>query len=348
MSGRYVALDGLRGIAAIFVVIYHMGAVESLSYPLSSAYLAVDLFFLLSGFVLSHAYGPRFARGMTFAQFMQRRLARLYPSYIVGLLLGIAVFFITAQIVRIDRFWIAVVTGLLLIPLPIRLSKEPLIFPLDGPAWSLFLELVVNVAFAAFYAKLDRRVLIAIILISSVVLLTAARSFGSLNLGWDLPNFCGGFPRASFSFFAGILLHRVRPEGFKRFGVIVLCLGVAALMLPIPAAGHAIYDLAFVLILAPATVAAGAGLHLSGIAARIAEILGEISYPIYITHVPVVLVLDSIAQDWSRPQIFADYGAALVALVASAWLLARFYERPVRRYLEAYRAGAGMRLKPQA
>jgi peptidoglycan/LPS O-acetylase OafA/YrhL len=65
----------LRGVAAIFVVIYHMGASKSPSYPFASAYLAVDLFVLLSGFALSHAYDPRFAKGMTFSQFMRRRLA---------------------------------------------------------------------------------------------------------------------------------------------------------------------------------------------------------------------------------------------------------------------------------
>jgi peptidoglycan/LPS O-acetylase OafA/YrhL len=345
---RYVALDGLRGIAAIFVVIYHMGAIESPSWPFSSAYLAVDLFFVLSGFVLSHAYGSRLAEGMTFSRFMARRGARLYPAYAAGLLLGTAAWFMTAQKILIDRFWIAVVTGFLLIPLPVRLSREPPIFPLDGPAWSLFLEFVVNIAFAAFYARLDRRVLAAVILISAAVLVMLAGSFGSLNLGWDLPNFWGGFPRASFSFFAGVLLHRVRPDGLRRFGAIILCLGIAALILPVPAEHHAIFDLGFVLILAPATVAAGAGLRLSGVAARTAEVLGEISYPLYITHVPLVIVLKSVSQDWTPLQTCLGYGLALVFLVIGAWLLARFYERPVRRYLESYRAGANMRLRPQA
>jgi peptidoglycan/LPS O-acetylase OafA/YrhL len=187
----------LRGVAAIFVVIYNMGASESPSYPFASAYLAVDLFFLLNGFALSHAYDPRVAKGMTFSQFMRRRLAPLYPSYIVGLLMGIAVFFMTAKIVQTDRFWIAAVTGLLLIPLPIRLSKEPLIFPARWPGLALFMELVANAAFAVFFLRLRWRGLATIVVASSFILVVLAGTYGNLNLGWDVPNFGADFrPRA--------------------------------------------------------------------------------------------------------------------------------------------------------
>lgn len=348
MTQRYLALDGLRGIAAIFVVIYHMGAIESPSYPFSSAYLAVDLFFVLSGFVLSHAYDGALAKGMTLPQFMARRLARLYPAYLFGLILGVAAFFLTAEKVVIDKFAIALTTGLLLIPVPIELSKEPPIFPLDGPAWSLFLELVVNAAFALFYARLGRHALAAILLVSSLILVILAGTYGNLNLGWDLPNFWGGFPRASFSFFAGILLHRLRPEGFKRFGLVLIGIGIIALVLPIPAAEHAKYDLLFILILAPATVAAGAGLRLASLPSRLAQICGEISYPLYIIHVPLVIMLKSATEQYSPLQTFMADAIALPLLVGAAYLLARFYERPVRHYLGSLRTHANMQLNQQA
>ncbi len=173
-----------------------MGASESPSYPFASAYLAVDLFVLLSGFALSHAYDPRFAKGMTFSQFMRRRLARLYPSYrrIVD---GNCRLLMTAKIVQTDRFWIAAVTGLLLIPLPIRLSKEPLIFPARWPGLALFMELVANAAFAGVLLELRWRGLATIVVASSFILVVLAGTFGNLNLGWDVPNFGADFrPRA--------------------------------------------------------------------------------------------------------------------------------------------------------
>src|SRR5947209_19943370 len=107
-----------------------MGAIENPSYPFSSAYLAVDLFFVLSGFVLSHAYDAPLARGITVPQFLARRIARLYPAYVLGLLLGVAAFLITAASVSPNRFAAALITGVLLIPVPIGLSEAPTIFPL--------------------------------------------------------------------------------------------------------------------------------------------------------------------------------------------------------------------------
>ncbi|MBV8850871.1 MAG: acyltransferase [Methylobacteriaceae bacterium] len=348
MTQRYLALDGLRGIAAIFVVIYHMGAIESPSYPFSSAYLAVDLFFVLSGFVLSHAYDGPLGCGMTLSQFMARRLARLYPAYLFGLMLGIVALLITADKISSGKFATALITGLALIPVPIELSKEPPIFPLDGPAWSLFLELVVNAAFALFFPRLTRRGLLFIILTSSIILVPLAGLYGNLNLGWDVPNFWGGFPRASFSFFTGILLHRIRPEGVQRFGIVIMCVGILALTLPIPASAHAKYDLAFVLLLAPATVAAGAGLRLSGLLAKLAEICGDISYPLYIIHVPFVVMLKSAAEEWTPLQTFVANALALPLIVTAAWLLAHFYERPVRHYLSSFGERAGLQVKQQA
>jgi peptidoglycan/LPS O-acetylase OafA/YrhL len=229
----------LRGVAAIFVVIYHMGASESPSYPFASAYLAVDLFFLLSGFALSHAYDPRFAKGMTFSQFMRKRLARLYPSYIVGLLMGIAVFFMMAKMVQTDRFWIAAVTGLLLIPLPIRLSKEPLIFPARWPGLALFMELVAKAAFAVFFLRLRWRGLATIVVASSFILVVLAGTYGNLNLGWDVPNFGADFRPRAFRSCRNIAAPA--PAG----GIRTLWLdyvgraGIVALALPIPAADHA-------------------------------------------------------------------------------------------------------------
>jgi peptidoglycan/LPS O-acetylase OafA/YrhL len=83
----FPAMDGIRGIAAILVALFHFRA-TFLHYDnnvIGDGYLAVDLFFVLSGFVLAHAYEHRFARGMTTFEFMRARVIRLYPLYFVGL-----------------------------------------------------------------------------------------------------------------------------------------------------------------------------------------------------------------------------------------------------------------------
>jgi hypothetical protein len=193
--------------------------------------------------------------------------------------MGIAVFFMTAKIVQTDRFWIAAVTGLLLIPLPIRLSKEPLIFPARWPGLALFMELVANAAFAVFFLRLRWRGLATIVVASSFILVVLAGTYGNLNLGWDVPNFGADFRPRAFRSCRNIAAPA--PAG----GIRTLWLdyvgraGIVALALPIPTADHAKYDLFFVLLLAPATVAAGAGLRLSGLPARLAQICGEVSYP---------------------------------------------------------------------
>jgi hypothetical protein len=142
--------------------------------------------------------------------------------------MGIAVFFMTAKIVQTDRFWIAAVTGLLLIPLPIRLSKEPLIFPARWPGLALFMELVANAAFAVFFLRLRWRGLATIVVASSFILVVLAGTYGNLNLGWDVPNFGADFRPRAFRSCRNIgpppakKLHRLRPEGLARFGLIRL------------------------------------------------------------------------------------------------------------------------------
>ena len=87
---RYITLDAMRGIAALFVVARHFSGLRGAADPQFS-FLAVDLFFLLSGFVLSFSYDERIAAGMSPAAFLMKRIIRLYPLYFLGIALGIAI-----------------------------------------------------------------------------------------------------------------------------------------------------------------------------------------------------------------------------------------------------------------
>ena len=87
--GRFGALDGLRGVAAVIVVLHHLGNERLGPFNPTFGYIAVDLFFALSGFVIALNYDHRFAGGMTVKEFMLKRVLRLYPLYAAGLLLSL-------------------------------------------------------------------------------------------------------------------------------------------------------------------------------------------------------------------------------------------------------------------
>lgn len=202
-DGRvFHTLDALRGIAAIGVVIFHMQlAFNPLGVP--GGYLAVDLFFMMSGVVLSHAYEPRFRAGMGVVDFMRARLIRLYPLYLLGTLLGIAVT-VASLHGRNSQGWgqaallQAAVRALLFVP---NFSTTPVnqLFPLNIPCWSLFLELVVNLLFVAAWPLLTFRRLIAVCIVSAGIVLVAVVHTGSIDQGSVAASLPVGIARTLFS-----------------------------------------------------------------------------------------------------------------------------------------------------
>ncbi|MDE6651814.1 MAG: acyltransferase, partial [Paramuribaculum sp.] len=94
---RYELLDGLRGVAALMVILYHFGeafATSPVDQQINHGYLAVDFFFVLSGFVLGYAYDDRWKKGMTAANFMLRRVIRLQPMVLIAVIFGVIAFII--------------------------------------------------------------------------------------------------------------------------------------------------------------------------------------------------------------------------------------------------------------
>lgn len=150
---HYELLDGLRGVAALAVIWYHIFeafATSPVDQKFNHAYLAVDFFFVLSGFVLGYAYDDRWRKGMTSGKFMLRRIIRLQPMVVVGVLLGVVAFIVQGcekwdgSAVSISAVVLSLVLGLFMLPslpgtLPeVRGNGE--MFPLNGPSWSLFLS----------------------------------------------------------------------------------------------------------------------------------------------------------------------------------------------------------------
>ncbi|MBZ9837760.1 acyltransferase [Mesorhizobium sp. CA3] len=345
----YLNLDAIRGVAAISVMLYHFSPFLADGKVLPSSYLAVDLFFLLSGFVIAHAYDRKIETGMGFGTFVAIRLIRLYPLYLAGTLLGFFYLLvknrlIPAEYMPLSEIGMQLTTGMLFIPLVSDAYHT--IFPLNPASWSLFFELIVNIAYVAVFVLLSRRVLTGIVGASLVLLVVASVFAGTLDFGMTGKTIVSGLPRVTFSFFLGVLLCRSMAgwqgsfgflrRGFWVEGAILLTLAVFAIA-PVAAGARVAYDLCAIVIVFPIMVMTGA---VAPTAPRLSGFygwLGRISYPIYIIHTPMLMIIAGAGKAFSidpfaHHPLFGIVMAAMVVVIAD--IATRVYDEPVRRFLQ--------------
>jgi peptidoglycan/LPS O-acetylase OafA/YrhL len=338
-------LDALRGIAAIGVVIFHMGRLFA---PIAApgGYLAVDLFFMMSGVVLSHAYEGRFEAGMGTFDFMRARLIRLYPLYFLGTVLGIVVT-LASLLGRNIQQWApsslaqAVLLALFFVP---NFSTRPVneMFPLNIPCWSLFLEILVNLLFVVFWPLLTSRRLIATSLLTGVAVCLAIVHKGSIDQGSIGSSFAVGLARTVFGFSVGILIARQiraaqRKESNLKVVVIIGIVGIALTGWP-EGELRAIWDAVCVLLLFPLVVYFGTLLDPGQRLRRAATFLGVTSYAVYVLHSPLSSVLNSATRylgSGNSAGVGAPYlGVAVLAiLLIGCWFVDRYLDMPIRRQL---------------
>src|SRR6185437_15588884 len=342
---QFVALAGLRGIAALVVLQWH-GNIFLGGAPLPGGYLAVDFFFLLSGWVLAHAYDQRLATGLSAGAFLRQRLIRLYPVLILALLLTFAGGALVGH---------PPVTGLLLglLFLP-DFWAQPVDW-LVRPAWSLIAELAANLPFGLWHRRLSTGVLATTVLVALAALIFLAIAHGSLDVGHSLTSWPGLFARVFFSFPLGVLLYRHRdrlaawapswaawPSGL----LLVLVLG-----LPAPAGLKGLLDLFTVAALLPAVLLLASAARPHRLTARIAEGLGAMSYPLYLLHVAIFSAVNMLLLLFTKSGLDEQPLAVTLplvgAIVALSLLVDRVYDRPLRRWLAAPRpAVAALEPKP--
>jgi peptidoglycan/LPS O-acetylase OafA/YrhL len=275
---HYNSLDGLRGIAAITVVCFHLFeafATSHLDQSINHGYLAVDFFFILSGFVVGYAYDGRW-KTMKMKDFIKRRIIRLQPMVIMGAIIGACMFYFQgcpiwdiAQ-VTVTALMIAALLNAMLIPATpgseIRGLGE--MYPLNGPTWSLFFEYIGNILYALFIRKLSTIALTVLVITAGSALAAFAifGPYGDICAGFQLTGteFAGGFLRLLFSFSAGLLLSRIfKPINIK--GAFWLCSLSIIVLLSVPRIGGAehlwmngLYDTLCVAIFFPFIVFLGA------------------------------------------------------------------------------------------
>jgi peptidoglycan/LPS O-acetylase OafA/YrhL len=361
---RFLVLDGLRGVAAFAVILDHVASTSLRSW-FPGRYLAVDFFFVLSGFVLAHAYGARLGqqgmaqtgqRSLNPLGFLKIRLIRLYPLYLLAI--GIA---LIPPLVILLKGWggnpvpetvLVALVAVTFIPFPPVFGwTNDHLYPLNGPAWSLFFELVANMVYAVVARFLSWRVFaIALPILAAISVFTVMRHTETVGPGWLWHHFDAGLARVLFGFFAGVAIYRFRLE--RGIPAIPAWLGVALLLaiFAVPATGlwRQAYDAFAGIVLMPLLVAFVSGAKISGWPAKICATLGMLSYGVYVLHVPL---LGLTALSLSILHIEIPYGflfvilMALVAGVAAA-LAHRVYDAPLRRWLTATLSGQAKAPKP--
>lgn len=337
---RFAILDGMRGLAALAVITDHVPS-AFMTALLPGRYLAVDFFFVLSGFVLAHVYAERLKSKMSLGQFMRVRVVRLYPLYILGTLAGAVLALISALKGWGDTSALQVATSMLfalfLIPCPPMFSMWPNApFPLNGPAWSLFFELLINVVFAFVARWLTPRLCLVFMAIGGVLLVPTAFGFGQLDGGFAWSNFIAGFPRVTFGFFTGVWLYLIRAhDRMPTLPTWAAYLALAAVfMIPGEGVWRALVDLLAALVIFPVLVATSANARASGWTLRASTFVGLTSYGVYILHVPLWGWL-SLAMDRFDLVLPGAVNVLIVALLAmsAAAVLHVIYDKPLRRRL---------------
>jgi peptidoglycan/LPS O-acetylase OafA/YrhL len=328
----------MRGVAAFVVAAFHAGMLHN---DQQSPYLAVDFFFALSGFVIAHAYDARLAGGMTAKEFIGRRLLRLYPLFALGLVLGLVAAVVQVAIgaghVPLEVTLLQFICGLLFLPYP-SLEPAALISPLNGPYWSLILEIHINVIFALVFAWLTLRVVSVGVAVFALVLVAIGYTAGTLETGYLVSDYFGGVARVGFSFTAGILISRIR----HRFTLprlhwsVVLAAAAILLIMPRPLEVRWIYDVICVVVLFPLLILCGAQSQPSSPRVMRAFVLaGGASYALYAIHTPIFHFGHMIAEanpELSYRMVMLPFlGLACIAAVAADLL----YDQPVRRWLSA-------------
>lgn len=355
---HYDILDGLRGVAALLVILYHVFECFDWT-PVPHGYLAVDFFFVLSGFVIGYAYDDRWGKGLTVGTFFKRRLIRLHPMVIIGAIIGAVCFLLQGGVrwdgthVSIGWVMVAMLLGMFMLPLypgaaaDVRGNGE--MFPLNGPSWSLFFEYIGNILYALLLRRLPTKWLAVIASVTGCLLAYIAVGDGYLGVGWSMVDggLWTGLVRMLFPYTVGMLMARVFRPVKKASGVFWICGIVIFLVGCLPLVfgemqpwQSGLYDALCVIIVFPCLVWLGASqMSIGAVTQRVSHFLGELSYPLYAVHYPLMyLFYAHIGFNGDLVPIAKLNDVWPVALILPfacillAWICWRFYDRPVKRY----------------
>lgn len=367
---HYALLDGLRGVAALIVIWYHVfegfafaGSVtekgDGLITTFNHGYLAVDFFFILSGFVIGYAYDDRWGTRLSLRGFFRRRLIRLHPMVVMGAVIGALCFAIGgykqwdgAQM-SISMVMVSLLMGLFLIPTPqgapyeVRGNGE--MFPLNGPSWSLFFEYIGNIFYALLLRRLSDGALKVVVVLLGIALAGFAvndiSGYGSIGVGWTLDwvNFGGGLLRMLFPFSMGLLISR-RFSPVPVRGAFWICSVVLVVLFSVPfipsigkESMNGVFEAVCIIFVFPKIIRLAASGHTTDrFSTAVCRWLGDLSFPLYIIHYPLMYLFYAWLIETEQFTLGETWPVALAVVVGSillAFALLKFYDEPVRRWL---------------
>ena len=367
---RYEILDGLRGVAALLVVAFHLLETYSggpKTQLINHGYLAVDFFFVLSGFVIGYAYDDRWNR-MPLSKFFKRRLIRLHPMVIMGSFIGLLLFYLgdgsAFPLVAETPVWkllLMFFLGCTMFPAltswDIRGWQET--NSLNGPSWSLLYEYLANIMYALFIRRFGTKLLAACVVFFGLLTLNLCLNIDVLGLwqgrgdanftvigGWSVTpdQILIGFTRLLYPFFAGLLLSRLGKLIKVKRGFWVCGFIVAAVQI-MPRLGgentqwiNGLYEAIAILFIFPLVVSMGAGSNVTGKkSVAICKFFGQISYPLYITHYPIVYIQNTWASNHAdsplAKHIMVSVSLCIFAIMV-AYAALRLYDIPIREWLK--------------
>ena len=361
---HYHLIDGLRGVAAIMVVIYHLGEGFCTSpadlWLANHGYLAVQFFFILSGFVLGYSYDDRWT-GMTSRVFLRRRIIRLQPMVAAGVVLGVAAYFMQGSVTwsgeHISPIWVVLagISTFFMIPAwagsPLEIRGNAEMFPVNGPLWSLFFEYLGSLAYCLAIRRLSTRALACFTAVAAVGVgafsIGNATGYYHFGVGWSLSGAIpwGGAICMLFCFSAGFLMARIfnRLPRLEVRGAFWWCAAVIVILLSMPYVDYGgcpwlngIYETICVVFVFPLLVwIAASGKTTDGVTTFACNFSGDISYPLYAVHYPSLYLF--YAWVWANNLTWGEAWPVAAALVAGnillAWLLLKYYDAPVRKWL---------------
>ncbi len=346
LKPHFHILDGLRGVAAIAVVIFHF--MEFVSPDITKnfighGFLAVDFFFCLSGFVIAYAYDQRLSE-IGVWEFVKSRLIRLHPMVVFGSVLGLIGLLLDPFINHLAKEGVGNVvliflSSIFLIPFPVMESRLYNLFSLNAPSWSLFWEYIANIIYAVFLFRIKPKLLYLLIFMAAIIL--AYLSYKSSNLmgGWGGPTFWDGAARIFYSFLVGLIIYRLKLKINSKIGFFGLSLMLLLAFLMPFFTYNWLAELLVVLIYFPFIICLGAGSRLSLKTTKICIFSGNISYPLYMIHYTAIWFFGDYYSHHKVSTIEVTFiiSISTLLLIALAHLVLKVYDIPVCKYLNRKR-----------
>jgi peptidoglycan/LPS O-acetylase OafA/YrhL len=353
---RIPGLDALRGLSAFGVLLWHYRVHFERAAPFldwfqpfyAAGYYLVDVFFVLSGFLLGHLYRqPRAWKAFVF-----KRAARLFPLHWATLI--VVAILQTLYLHRTGRYFIVQVNDACHFVLNLALMQQSGLqhtYSFNGPSWSISAEWITNLVFVAvlLLAPLRRWLPWVLAVGSGVALWLISGRLVAVGMLWDVLD--AGLLRGMLGFFVGVAMAELLPLAAKRSPVwdgVGLLSGATLLLLlgrfdwrSVPGS-----DFAMVVVLIPALVA---GCSRGTLLARVSlwaplRWLGDVSFSVYLWHFPIQIFF-ALMKAYGAPLNYASYRSFLAFLGVTylaghlSWV---YLERPIQRAVSRQWAAASL------